>query len=102
MFLGIIFAILVAILWSIGEVSYSRLSRNLDRANVYLYQYLVRSIVYLTVVVIFNISLFTTFNTDHFLAFLPIILCDLFASYVINIAVSNGKVSVNVIDAFPL
>lgn len=104
MFLGIIFAILVAILWSIGEVSYSRLSRNLDRANVYLYQYLVRSIVYLTVVVIFNISLFTTFNTDHFLAFLPIILCDLFASYVINIAVSNGKLSVvsPIMAAYPI
>ncbi len=104
MFLGIIFAILVAILWSIGEVSYSSLSRNLDRANVYLYQYLVRSIVYLTVVVIFNISLFTTFNTDHFLAFLPIILCDLFASYVINIAVSNGKLSVvsPIMAAYPI
>ena len=104
MFLGIIFAILVAILWSIGEVSYSRLSRNLDRANVYLYQYLVRSIVYLTVVVIFNISLFTTFNLNHFLAFLPIILCDLFASYVINIAVSNGKLSVvsPIMAAYPI
>lgn len=94
MVLGIIFAILVAIFWSLGEINYSRLSRNLDRANVYFYQYLTRAIMYLSVVVIFNISMFTKFSFDHFFVFMPIIGCDLFASYVINIAVSNGKLSV--------
>lgn len=104
MFLGIIFAVLVAILWSFGEISYSRLSRNLDRANVYLYQYLVRAIIYLSVVIIFDIGLFKSFNFDHLLVFLPIILCDLFASYVVNIAVSNGKLSITspIMAAYPI
>ena len=104
MFLGIIFAIFVALFWSLGEISYSRLSRNLDRANVYFYQYLTRAILYLAVVVIFNISLFTQFNFDHFFVFLPIITCDLFASYVINISVSNGKLSVvsPIMAAYPV
>lgn len=104
MFLGILFAILVAVFWSLGEISYSHLSRNLDRANVYFYQYLTRAVLYLLVVVIFNISLFTQFNFDHFYVFLPIITCDLFASYVINIAVSNGKISVvsPIMAAYPI
>ena len=104
MFLGLILAILVAIFWSLGEISYSKLTRNLDRANIYLYQYLVRAIVYLSVVAIFNISLFTSFNIDHFFIFLPVILCDLIASYILNIAVSNGKLSVTspIMAAYPV
>lgn len=94
MFLALFFALLVAFFWSIGEISYSRLAKNLDRANVYLYQYLARSVIYLTVVLIFNISQFTTFNLDHFKVFLPVIICDWLGSYVINIAMSNGKLSV--------
>ena len=61
MFLGIIFAIMVAILWSLGEVKYTKLSRDLDRANVYLYQYLARSIVYILVVVIFLLVIKMTY-----------------------------------------
>ena len=104
MYLGIIFAILVAILWSLGEVKYTKLSRDLDRANVYLYQYLARSIVYILVVVIFDIGLFMSFQFDHLRVFLPIILCDLFASYVVNIAVVNGKLSVvsPIMAAYPI
>ena len=104
MFIGLFFALLVAILWSLGEISYSRLARNLDRANVYFYQYLTRAILYLTVVAIFNISLFTDFNFEHFFVFMPIIGCDLFASYVVNIAVSNGKLSVvsPIMAAYPI
>lgn len=104
MFIGVVFAILVAVFWSLGEISYSHLSRNLDRANVYFYQYLTRSVIYLSVVVIFNISLFTQFNFDHFYVFLPIITCDLLASYVINIAVANGKLSVvsPIMAAYPI
>ena len=104
MFIGIIFAILVAIFWSLGEISYSHLSRNLDRANVYFYQYLTRAILYLSVVIIFDFSLFTNFNFNHLTVFLPIITCDLFASYVINIAVSNGKLSVvsPIMAAYPI
>lgn len=104
MFISIIFAILVAILWAIGEVSYSKLSRSLDRANVYFYQYLSRTIIYLTIAAIFDISLFTNFNHEHLLVFLPIILCDLVGSYVINIAVSNGKLSVvsPIMAAYPI
>lgn len=94
MFLGIFFAILVAIFWSVGEIGYSRLAKSLDRANTYLHQYLARSIIYLLVVLIFRASLFTSFDFDHFLVFLPIIACDLVGSYVINIAASNGKLSV--------
>ena len=104
MFLSIIFAILVVIFWSTGELSYSNLSHRLDRANVYTYQYLTRAIIYLLVVLIFDISLFTSFNIDTFLVFLPIILCDLVASYVVNIAVSNGKLSVvsPIMAAYPI
>lgn len=104
MFIGIIFAILVAMFWSVGEINYSRLVRNVDRANVYFYQYFTRAIIYLSVVLIFNVSLFGTFNLDHFIVFLPIILCDLFASYVVNIAVSNGKLSVvsPIMAAYPV
>lgn len=104
MFLSLIFANVVAILWSLGEISYSRLSRNLDRANVYLYTYLTRALLYLAVVLIFNFSLFGQFNFDHFFIFLPVICCDLFASYVINISVSNGKLSVvsPIMAAYPI
>ena len=104
MIVGIIFAILVAIFWSLGEINYSRLSRTLDRANTFFYQYLIRSILYLTVVVIFNIGLFVQFNFNHLLVFLPVILCDLFASIAINISVSNGKLSVvsPIMAAYPI
>ncbi len=104
MILGIIFAILVVFFWAYGEVSYSKLSKSLDRANVYFYQYLARSIIYLSVAAIFDITLFTKFNYEHLMIFLPIILCDLFGSYVINIAVSNGKLSVvsPIMAAYPI
>ena len=104
MFIGIMLAMFVAIFWSLGEISYSHLARNLDRANVYLYQYLTRSVLYLTVVIIFDIGLFGRFSFDHFFIFLPIIICDLFGSYVINIAMSNGKLSVvsPIMAAYPI
>lgn len=104
MFLGAMLAIFVALFWSLGEISYSRLARNVDRANVYFYQYFTRSILYLSVVVIFNIGLFGNFNFEHFLVFLPIIMCDLFGTYVINIAVYNGKLSVvsPIMAAYPI
>ena len=104
MFLGLIFALLVAVFWSVGEITYSKLSKNLDRANVYFYQYFVRSIIYLSVVIIFQIDLFTKFNFNDLLVFLPIILCDLFCSYVINISVINGKLSVvsPIMAAYPI
>ncbi len=104
MFLSIIFAILVVIFWSTGEISYSRLSHRLDRANVYMYQYLARSIIYLLVILIFQKELFCAFNLDTFIVFLPIITCDLIASYIVNIAVSNGKLSVvsPIMAAYPI
>ncbi len=104
MFLGLFFALLVAFFWSVGEISYSRLAKSLDRANVYLYQYLARSVIYLTVVLIFNISQFTSFNLDHFKVFLPVIICDWLGSYVVNIAMSNGKLSVvsPIMAAYPI
>lgn len=104
MFLGVLFALLVAIFWSVGEIAYSNLSKNVDRANVYFYQYFIRSVIYLLVVIIFDISLFTKFSFDGMLVFLPIILCDLFCSYVINISVSNGKLSVvsPIMAAYPI
>ncbi len=104
MFIGVFFAILVAILWSVGEIGYSRLAKSLDRANTYLHQYLARSIIYLLVVLIFNASLFKSFNIDHFWIFWPVIVCDLMGSYVINIAASNGKLSVisPIMAAYPI
>lgn len=104
MFLGVVFAILVAIFWALGEVSYSKLSNKVDRENVYFYQYFVRAVIYLLVAAIFNVGLFITFNFDRLLIFLPIILCDLFASYVVNLAVTNGKLSVvsPIMAAYPI
>lgn len=104
MILSIILSLIVAILWSTGEVHYSELSKKTDNHNVYFYQYLARSIIYLFVVVILKPTSFTTFSFNHLLIFLPIILCDLFASYVVNIAVSNGKLSVvsPIMAAYPI
>ncbi len=92
--IGLIFAILVAILWSIGEVSYSKVSKKYDRINIYMYTFFLRAIIYLSVVLIFNHNLFGTFNLNLLRPLLPIILCDMFASLVINIAIFNGKLSV--------
>ena len=104
MLIGIIFSIIVAILWSLGEVSYSKLSKKNDRHNVYMYTYLFRAVIYILVVLIFNISLLGTFNKDVFMSVLPIIICDLFASYIVNLAVSNGKLTVvsPIMAAYPV
>lgn len=92
--LGVLFAILVAIFWSLGEVSYSKISKKHNNSNVYFYTFLLRSIIYLGVVLLFRRNLFATFSISVFSAMLPIIFCDLFASIVVNIADSNGKLSV--------
>lgn len=92
--IGLILAIIVAILWSLGEVSYSKVSKKYDRVNIYMYTFFLRAIIYLSVVLIFNRSLFGTFNLNILRPILPIILCDMFASLVINIAIFNGKLSV--------
>ena len=104
MLIGIIFAVMVAIFWSFGEINYSRLARSVDKANVYFYQYLIRATLYLTVAIIFNIEVFLHFSFDTLLVFLPVILCDLFSSLAINIAVSNGKLSVvsPIMAAYPI
>jgi len=104
MLLGIILSIFVAILWSQGEVAYSKVSNKYDRVNVYMYTYLFRALIYMLVVFIFYRSLYGSFNLEVFLPILPIILCDLFASMVINIAVINGKLSVvsPIMAAYPV
>ena len=38
MIIGIVLALIVAILWSIGEIEYSKLSKKEDSSNVYFYQ----------------------------------------------------------------
>ncbi len=102
--IGILLAILVAIIWSLGEVSYSKISKNYSKKNVYMYTFLFRTILYLGVVFIFQKSLFGTFHLAVFQQTLPVILCDLFASIVINIAVYNGKLSVTspIMAAYPV
>ena len=104
MIIGIILSIIVAIFWSLGEVNYSKLSKNYDRPNVYMYTYLIRAIIYILVVLIFNRALFGTFKMDVFLTVLPIIVCDLFATYVVNIAVLNGKLTLvsPIMAAYPV
>ncbi len=104
MLLGIILTILVAVFWSIGEVSYSKVSNKYDRANIYMYTYLFRSIIYILVVLLFNRTICGTFNLEVLIPVLPIIMCDLFASMVINIAVINGKLSVvsPIMAAYPV
>lgn len=102
--LGIVFAIFVAIFWSVGELTYSNASKKYDRTNIYMYTYLLRAIIYVLVVFIFRRSLFGTFDMKVFSSTLPIIFCDLFASLVINIAVYNGKLSVvsPIMAAYPV
>ena len=92
--LGIIIAIIVAFIWSIGEVDYSKIAKKYNHTNVYLYTFFLRCIIYLGVVLIFKRALFGTFNINAFKAILPIIFFDLFASLVVNIAEYNGKLSV--------
>lgn len=92
--IGILLAILVAIIWSIGEVNYSKVSKKYDRTNIYMYTYLLRAIIYISVVILFKRSLLGTFNYEVLTATLPIIICDLLASLVINIAVTNGKLAI--------
>lgn len=94
MYIGVILSLIVALLWAQGEVGYSKISKKIDRANVYFYQFFFRTIIYSIVVAIFNFSIIGTFDIDKFYLFLPIILCDLVATYVVNIALANGKLSI--------
>ena len=102
--IGILFAIMVAILWSLGELSYSKMSKKYDKTNIYMYTYLVRTIIYFCVVLIFKRSIIGEFNLNILSTTLPIIFCDLFASLVINVAVYNGKLSVvsPIMAAYPV
>ena len=93
MIIGIILAIIVAILWSFGEVQYTKISKSEDSNNVYVYQYFTRAVIYLLVALIFNKSIFGSFILKDFLCFLPIILCDLTGSYILNKAIKNGELS---------
>ncbi len=104
MLLGIILAIGVAIIWALGEVTYSKVSKKYDRANVYMYTYLLRANLYILAVVLFASGMIGEFNTDVFLALAPIIFCDFLASYVVNIAVFNGKLTVvsPIMAAYPV
>lgn len=102
--LGMFLAIIVAFLWSIGEVNYSKISKKYDKTNVYLYTYFIRSVLYLGIVILFQRKLIGTYNPAVLCNVLPIIFCDLFASLVINIAVYNGKLSVvsPIMAAYPV
>lgn len=102
--IGIILAILVAVVWSLGEVSYSKVSKKYDNTNIYLYTYFIRAILYIGIVLIFKTNMIGTFNSKVFSTVLPIIMCDLFASLVINIAVYNGKLTVvsPIMAAYPM
>lgn len=93
MILGIVFALIVALFWSFGEIKYSKISKKIDSPNVYFYQYLTRGIIYTVVALIFNIGVFGKFVLSDFLRLLPIIMCDLIGSYVINKSVKNGELS---------
>lgn len=93
MLVGIILALIVAILWSLGEVEYSKISKSEDSSNVYFYQYFTRAVIYLLVALIFNRYIFGTFVLKDFLCFLPIIMCDLTGSYILNKTVKNGELS---------
>lgn len=102
--IGIIFALMVAIFWSFGELSYSKMSKKYDKTNIYMYTYLIRTIIYFSIVLIFERNLIGTFNFNILSTTLPIIFCDLFASLVINVAVYNGKLSVvsPIMAAYPV
>ena len=104
MLIGIILSIVVAILWSLGEVSYSKMSKKYDKANVFMYTYLFRAIIYMLVVFLFKRTLYASVELNTFLVILPIILCDLFASMVVNGAVFNGKLTVvsPIMAAYPV
>ncbi len=56
--IGIIIAIIVAILWSLGEVDYAKVAKKYNNINVYLYTFFLRSIIYLGVVFIFRRGMF--------------------------------------------
>ena len=102
--IGIIIALIVAFLWSIGEVKYSEISKKQDKTNVYLYTFFLRTIIYLGVVLLFQHSLIGSYEQSTFDNMLPIILCDLFASIFMSIAFYNGKLSVvsPIMAAYPI
>ena len=102
--IGICFALLVVIFWSLGEVNYSKISKKYDRTNIYFYTFFIRTILYYIVVLIFRKTLFGTFHIDTLAWVIPIIFCDLFASLVINIAYYNGKLSIvsPIMAAYPV
>lgn len=92
--LGILFAILVAIIWSIGEVHYSKVSKKYEKNNVYYYTFLLRTILYSGIVFLLKRDLIGSFSLNIFLSIIPVIICDMTASLVINPAMTNGKLSV--------
>ena len=102
--IGILLALIVVVFWSLGEANYSKISQEYNRRSIYFYTYFIRTILYLAVVFIFQRSLFGTFQISVLAWILPIILCDLVASLVINIAVYNGKLSIvsPIMAAYPV
>ena len=64
--IGILLAILVAIIWSLGEVNYSKASKKYDHRNIYVYTFLLRAIIYIGVVIIFRRNLIGTFHKNIF------------------------------------
>ena len=92
--IAILLAILVAFIWAFGDVQYSKVSKKHDKRNIFFYTYCIRSIIYLGIVIIWKPSILGTFQPKVLQSMLPIIMCDLFASLTINMAVTNGKLSV--------
>lgn len=74
---SILVAILVAILWAVGEVYMAKDSVSKNRRVIIFYQYLGMSILYFGTVLILSPSTLSTFSWSRFFCFMPAALANI-------------------------
>ena len=101
---SILVAILVAILWAVGEVYMAKDSVSKNRRVIIFYQYLGMSILYFGTVLILSPSTFSTFSWSRFFRFMPAALANIIGMVFYTKAIKSGKLSVvsPVMAAYPI
>lgn len=102
--ISIFVAILVAILWAVGEVYMAKDSMLKNRRVLIFYQYLGMSILYFGTVLILSPSTFSTFSLSHFFRLMPVALANIIGMVFYTKAIKSGKLSVvsPVMAAYPI
>lgn len=101
---SILVAILVAILWAVGEVYMAKDSVSKNRRVIIFYQYLGMSILYFGTVLILSPITFSTFSWSRFFRFMPAALANIIGMVFYTKAIKSGKLSVvsPVMAAYPI